>query len=149
MLRKISSFLPGLLAPTSQKALLLELKALQERPVEGFQLTLVDKGDLYNREVAIFGPSNTYYGEGYINARLKFSINCPYSRLAFRSRPLSTCHKTCTSPSSTPDHGPPVRVAALGAAESHPPSQDSPLSVISLVKEPDTFLPYPPRRGSP
>uniref|UniRef100_A0A8C8EBM5 UBC core domain-containing protein n=1 Tax=Otus sunia TaxID=257818 RepID=A0A8C8EBM5_9STRI len=46
---------------TSQKALLLELKGLQEEPVEGFRVNLVDEGDLYNWEVAIFGPPNTYY----------------------------------------------------------------------------------------
>lgn len=53
------------LVPSSQKALLLELKGLQEEPVEGFRVTLVDEGDLYNWEVAIFGPPNTYYEGGY------------------------------------------------------------------------------------
>lgn len=51
--------------PSSQKALLLELKGLQEEPVEGFRVNLVDEGDLYNWEVAIFGPPNTYYEGGY------------------------------------------------------------------------------------
>lgn len=41
---------------SSQKALMLELKSLQEEPVEGFRITLVDESDLYNWEVAIFGP---------------------------------------------------------------------------------------------
>uniref|UniRef100_A0A8C8UF69 UBC core domain-containing protein n=1 Tax=Peromyscus maniculatus bairdii TaxID=230844 RepID=A0A8C8UF69_PERMB len=45
----------------SQKALMLELKSLQEEPVEGFRITLVDESDLYNWEVAIFGPPNTLY----------------------------------------------------------------------------------------
>ena len=31
---------------------MLELKGLQEEPVEGFRVTLVDEGDLYNWEVA-------------------------------------------------------------------------------------------------
>ncbi|NWS44464.1 UB2R1 enzyme, partial [Probosciger aterrimus] len=53
------------LVPSSQKALLLELKGLQEEPVEGFRVNLVDEGDLYNWEVAIFGPPNTYYEGGY------------------------------------------------------------------------------------
>lgn len=53
------------LVPSSQKALMLELKGLQEEPVEGFRVTLVDEGDLYNWEVAIFGPPNTYYEGGY------------------------------------------------------------------------------------
>ncbi|KAG8126989.1 putative Ubiquitin-conjugating enzyme E2 R1 protein [Naja naja] len=51
--------------PSSQKALLLELKGLQEEPVEGFRVSLVDEGDLYNWEVAIFGPPNTHYEGGY------------------------------------------------------------------------------------
>lgn len=48
-----------------QKALMLELKSLQEEPVEGFRITLVDESDLYNWEVAIFGPPNTLYEGGY------------------------------------------------------------------------------------
>ena len=55
--------------PGSQKALLLELKGLQEEPVEGFRVNLVDEGDLYNWEVAIFGPPNTYYEGGYFKVR--------------------------------------------------------------------------------
>lgn len=57
------------LVPSSQKALLLELKGLQEEPVEGFRVNLVDEGDLYNWEVAIFGPPNTYYEGGYFKVR--------------------------------------------------------------------------------
>lgn len=44
---------------------MLELKSLQEEPVEGFRITLVDESDLYNWEVAIFGPPNTLYEGGY------------------------------------------------------------------------------------
>lgn len=51
--------------PSSQKALMLELKSLQEEPVEGFRITLVEESDLYNWEVAIFGPPNTLYEGGY------------------------------------------------------------------------------------
>lgn len=50
---------------SSQKALMLELKSLQDEPVEGFKITLVDESDLYNWEVAIFGPPNTHYEGGY------------------------------------------------------------------------------------
>lgn len=59
------------LVPSSQKALLLELKGLQEEPVEGFRVNLVDEGDLYNWEVAIFGPPNTYYEGGYFKVNGK------------------------------------------------------------------------------
>lgn len=44
---------------------MLELKSLQDEPVEGFKITLVDESDLYNWEVAIFGPPNTHYEGGY------------------------------------------------------------------------------------
>uniref|UniRef100_UPI00398E6C67 ubiquitin-conjugating enzyme E2 R2-like n=1 Tax=Pristiophorus japonicus TaxID=55135 RepID=UPI00398E6C67 len=54
---------------SSQKALMLELKSLQEEPVEGFRITLVDESDLYNWEVAIFGPPNTHYEGGYFKVR--------------------------------------------------------------------------------
>uniref|UniRef100_A0A3Q1GT59 Cell division cycle 34 homolog (S. cerevisiae) b n=1 Tax=Acanthochromis polyacanthus TaxID=80966 RepID=A0A3Q1GT59_9TELE len=74
----------GLARPSSQKALMLEMKSLQEEPVEGFKITLVDEADLYNWEVAIFGPPNTHYEGGYFKARIKFPIDYPYSPPAFR-----------------------------------------------------------------
>ncbi|CAO2580457.1 Ubiquitin-conjugating enzyme E2 R2 [Lemmus lemmus] len=69
---------------SSQKALMLELKSLQEEPVEGFRITLVDESDLYNWEVAIFGPPNTLYEGGYFKAHIKFPIDYPYSPPTFR-----------------------------------------------------------------
>ncbi len=56
--------------PSSQKALMLELKSLQEEPVEGFRITLVEESDLYNWEVAIFGPPNTLYEGGYFKVSI-------------------------------------------------------------------------------
>lgn len=50
---------------SSQKALMLEMKSLQDEPVEGFKITLVDESDMYNWEVAIFGAPNTHYEGGY------------------------------------------------------------------------------------
>ena len=41
-----------------------EIKPVNPK-VEGFRVTLVDEGDLYNWKVAIFGPPNTYYEGGY------------------------------------------------------------------------------------
>uniref|UniRef100_A0A8C4QIW3 Ubiquitin conjugating enzyme E2 R2 n=1 Tax=Eptatretus burgeri TaxID=7764 RepID=A0A8C4QIW3_EPTBU len=69
---------------SSQKALLLELKGLQEEPMEGFAITLVDESDLYNWEVAIFGPPNTLYEGGYFKAQMKFPKDYPYSPPTFR-----------------------------------------------------------------
>lgn len=57
--------------PSSQKALMMELKSLQEQPVEGFRITLVEESDLYNWEVAIFGPPNTLYEGGYFKVGTK------------------------------------------------------------------------------
>nr|ACM08486.1 Ubiquitin-conjugating enzyme E2 R2 [Salmo salar] len=61
--------------PSSQKALMLELKSLQEEPVEGFRITPVEESDLYNWEVAIFGPPNTLYEGGYFKAHMKFPVD--------------------------------------------------------------------------
>ncbi|XP_040926102.1 ubiquitin-conjugating enzyme E2 R2-like isoform X1 [Betta splendens] len=69
---------------SSQKALMLEMKSLQDEPVEGFRITLVDESDMYNWEVAIFGPPNTHYEGGYFKARIKFPVDYPYSPPAFR-----------------------------------------------------------------
>lgn len=60
--------------PSSQKALMMELKSLQEQPVEGFRITLVEESDLYNWEVAIFGPPNTLYEGGYFKVGQTFLI---------------------------------------------------------------------------
>uniref|UniRef100_A0A673ZH33 Ubiquitin-conjugating enzyme E2R 2 n=1 Tax=Salmo trutta TaxID=8032 RepID=A0A673ZH33_SALTR len=64
--------------PSSHKALMLELKSLQEEPVEGFRITPVEESDLYNWEVAIFGPPNTLYEGGYFKAHIKFPVDYPY-----------------------------------------------------------------------
>uniref|UniRef100_A0A670K7F2 Cell division cycle 34, ubiqiutin conjugating enzyme n=1 Tax=Podarcis muralis TaxID=64176 RepID=A0A670K7F2_PODMU len=116
--------------PSSQKALLLELKGLQEEPVEGFRVSLVDEGDLYNWEVAIFGPPNTHY-EG---ARLRFPIDYPYS-------PPTSTGDVCISILH-----PPVDDPQSGElpSERWNPTQNVRtilLSVISLLNEPNTFSP--------
>lgn len=59
---------------SSQKALMLEMKSLQEQPVEGFKITLVDEADMYNWEVAIFGPPNTHYEGGYFKVRIQYNF---------------------------------------------------------------------------
>ena len=66
--------------PSSQKALMMELKSLQEQPVEGFRITLVEESDLYNWEVAIFGPPNTLYEGGY------FKVGCSLSACVQKSQ---------------------------------------------------------------
>lgn len=61
---------------SSQKALMLEMKSLQEQPVEGFKITLVDEADMYNWEVAVFGPPNTHYEGGYFKVRTAKNSSC-------------------------------------------------------------------------
>lgn len=72
--------------PSSQKALMMELKSLQEQPVEGFRITLVEESDLYNWEVAIFGPPNTLYEGGY------FKVGSHILRPSFDIRKAKLTH---------------------------------------------------------
>ena len=47
------------------RALQLEMKKIQEEPVEGFQVRLVNEDNIFEWEVAIFGPPGTLYEGGY------------------------------------------------------------------------------------
>lgn len=57
--------------PTSSalRALALEYKSLQEEPVEGFRVKLLGEDNLFEWEVAIFGPPDTLYQGGYFKVR--------------------------------------------------------------------------------
>ena len=54
-------------SPTSSavRALQLEMKKLQDEPVEGFRVQLLNDDNLFEWEVAIFGPPGTLYEAGY------------------------------------------------------------------------------------
>ena len=52
-------------AGASVKALQLELKKIQAEPVEGFRVKLVNDDNIFEWEVAIFGPPGTLYEGGY------------------------------------------------------------------------------------
>lgn len=54
-------------SPTSGavKALQLELKKIASEPVEGFRVQLAKDENLFEWEVAIFGPPGTLYEGGY------------------------------------------------------------------------------------
>lgn len=52
------------------RALALEYKSLQEEPVEGFRVKLVNEDNLFEWEVAIFGPPDTLYQGGYFKVSL-------------------------------------------------------------------------------
>lgn len=47
------------------RALALEYKSLEEEPVEGFRVKLAQEDNLFEWEVAIFGPPETLYQGGY------------------------------------------------------------------------------------
>uniref|UniRef100_A0A3P8U750 E2 ubiquitin-conjugating enzyme n=1 Tax=Amphiprion percula TaxID=161767 RepID=A0A3P8U750_AMPPE len=135
------------LTPSSQKALMLEMKSLQDEPVEGFKITLVDESDMYNWEVAIFGPPNTHYEGGYFKARIKFPVDYPYSPPAFRFLTKmwhpniyengDVCISILHPPVDDPQSG-------ELPSERWNPTQNVRtilLSVISLLNEPNTFSP--------
>uniref|UniRef100_A0A7N8X8C6 E2 ubiquitin-conjugating enzyme n=1 Tax=Mastacembelus armatus TaxID=205130 RepID=A0A7N8X8C6_9TELE len=131
----------------SQKALMLEMKSLQDEPVEGFKITLVDESDMYNWEVAIFGPPNTHYEGGYFKARIKFPVDYPYSPPTFRFLTKmwhpniyengDVCISILHPPVDDPQSG-------ELPSERWNPTQNVRtilLSVISLLNEPNTFSP--------
>jgi len=68
---------------SSVRFLQLELKKLQEEPVEGFRVRLVDDSNLFVWEVAIFGPPETLYEGGYYKVKflLSFFFLCEYRRM--------------------------------------------------------------------
>ncbi|XP_054645851.1 ubiquitin-conjugating enzyme E2 R1-like isoform X1 [Dunckerocampus dactyliophorus] len=132
---------------SSQKALMLEMKSLQDEPVEGFKITLVNESDMYNWEVAIFGPPNTHYEGGYFKALLKFPVDYPYSPPAFRFLTKmwhpniyengEVCISILHPPVDDPQSG-------ELPSERWNPTQNVRtilLSVISLLNEPNTFSP--------
>ena len=47
------------------KALQLELKKMKDEPVEGFQVNLQNDDNLFEWNVALFGPPGTLYEGGY------------------------------------------------------------------------------------
>jgi len=55
--------------PTSAvRALQLELKKINDEPVEGFQVRLANDDNIFEWQVAIFGPPGTLYEGGYFKA---------------------------------------------------------------------------------
>lgn len=61
------------------KALQLELKKIQAEPVEGFRVKLLNDDNIFDWEVAIFGPPGTLYEGGY------FKVFCACDKMIIRS----------------------------------------------------------------
>lgn len=57
-------------ATSALRALAMEFKSLQEEPVEGFRVKLLNEDNLFEWEVAIFGPPSTLYEGGYFKASI-------------------------------------------------------------------------------
>jgi len=61
--------------PTSAvRALQLELKKIHDEPVEGFQVRLANDDNIFEWQVAIFGPPGTLYEGGYFKASTDYFI---------------------------------------------------------------------------
>ena len=56
------------------RALALEIKSLQEDPLEGIRSRLVNEDNLFEWEVALFGPPDTLYQGGYFKVIQFFFI---------------------------------------------------------------------------
>lgn len=131
---------------TANRALAHEFKSLQEEPVEGFRVKLVNE-NLFEWEVAIFGPPETLYQGGYFKARVIFPPDYPYS-------PPSLKFLTKVWHPNVYENGdlcisilhPPVDDPQSGElpCERWNPTQNVRtilLSVISLLNEPNTSSP--------
>ena len=60
-----SSAASNAVSSSAVRALALELKSLQEDPLEGIRSRLVNEDNLFEWEVALFGPPDTLYQGGY------------------------------------------------------------------------------------
>lgn len=135
--------------PTSSalRALTLEYKSLLDEPVEGFRVKLVNDDNLFEWEVAIFGPPDTLYQGGYFKAQVKFPNDYPYS-------PPSIRFLTKVWHPNVYENGD-LCISILHAPVDDPQSGELPcerwnptqnvrtilLSVISLLNEPNTSSP--------
>ncbi|XP_014668345.1 PREDICTED: ubiquitin-conjugating enzyme E2 R2-like [Priapulus caudatus] len=129
------------------RALALEYKNIQEEPVEGFRVKLLNDDNLFEWEVAIFGPPDTLYQGGYFKAHMKFPPDYPYSppSVRFLSKVWhpnvyengDLCISILHPPIDDPQSG-------ELPSERWNPTQNVRtilLSVISLLNEPNTFSP--------
>lgn len=128
------------------KALQQELKSIQKEPLEGFTVQLIND-NLFEWEVAIFGPPNTLYQGGYFKSVIKFPQEYPYSPPTVRFSTkmwhpniyengdvcISILHPPVDDPTNTEL-----------PSEKWNPAQNVRtvmMSIISLLNEPNTFSP--------
>merc|ERR1712115_121876 len=142
-----SSAASNAVSSSAVRALALELKSLQEDPLEGIRSRLVNEDNLFEWEVALFGPPDTLYQGGYFKAHMKFPSDYPYS-------PPSIRFITKVWHPNVYENGdlcisilhPPVDDPHSGElpCERWNPTQNVRtilLSVVSLLNEPNTYSP--------
>jgi len=121
------------------RALALELKGLAEDPLEGIRSRLVNEDNLFEWEVALFGPPDTLYQGGYFKAHMKFPTDYPYS-------PPSVRFITKVWHPNVYENGD-LCISILHPPTHDPQSGELPcvrtvlLSVVSLLNEPNTYSP--------
>ncbi|CDW52934.1 ubiquitin conjugating enzyme E2 R1 [Trichuris trichiura] len=131
----------------AKRLLAREMKSLTEEPMEGFRVKLINEEDLFEWEVALFGPPATIYEGGYLKAILQFPMNYPFSppTMRFITRlwhpNIYESGEVCISILHAP-----VEDTQSGelACERWNPAQTVRtilLSVISLLNEPNTSSP--------
>ncbi len=54
------------------RALAMEYKNVLDEPIEGFRVRLLNDDNLFDWEVAIFGPPDTLYMGGYFKVQITF-----------------------------------------------------------------------------
>merc|ERR1712106_1115805 len=53
-------------------------------PIEGFKMLHVDDSNIFDWQIAIFGPPGTAYAGGYFKAHIRFPGDYPFSAPSFR-----------------------------------------------------------------
>lgn len=61
-----------------------ELQSVNDDPIEGFRILHVDDSNIFDWQIAIFGPPGTCYEGGYFKAHIRFPGDYPFSAPSFR-----------------------------------------------------------------
>lgn len=131
------------------RALSQELKSLKDEPLEGFRVKLVNDENMFDWEVAIFGPPGTIYQGGYFKARMHFPQDYPFSPPSLRFDKATLLYHPNVYESGD------LCISILHPPVNDPHSGELPcerwnptqsvrtilLSVVSLLNEPNTSSP--------
>lgn len=132
---------------SAAKVLLKELKNLTETPLEGFQILNAEECNVYEWDIAIFGPPNTQFAGGYFKAKIKFPGDYPFNPPSFRFQSkvfhpnIYENGEVCISilhPPSTQVQGGELPEERWSAVQS---VRTVVMSIISLLSEPNIYSP--------